>query len=203
MKCYVVYRRMTKAEIKKAMENGEPIPEDRMQVYAFTVSKKIAKEFMRIHSDKVFDMRKEKFSDEEYYDFLEDHQEDNLYMVKLRDRVNTISVPMKEAEESEIETFYYDEAISMLPEPFIGCIVPSCRIFGKKYQRVLDLLGTSKAVCKARYRQLDDDEAADKDFEIDTYDAGECGFKSPGMSSNSLNIYINIYADVLRERKGK
>lgn len=203
MKIYVIYRKRTELEIDNLMSSENMGNRDRKdlkkEVYAFTASKKFANEFMRIHSDKYFEMKRKKYNDEEYCDFLEDYREKELNAVELSDRRNKIYVPMTEDEETEMDTTYYDDVLSTLP--WLVEAVPSCRIFKRKYQKVLDLLGISKAVYKARIYNTSDDEMSSYDMEIDGYDSGECGYPSPGLSPNSINVYVSTFGKRLKERE--
>lgn len=205
MKIYVIYRRRSKDEIKSLedMETYNINPSEKIankEVYAFTPSKKFAAEFMRIHSDKWFVMKVKHFDDENYYDFLEDNREKELYMVEARDRTHIIQIPMTEDEENEIQTVYYDDVLCVLPH--LVEAIPSCRIFKEKYQKVLDLLAVSKAVFKSRIYN-DPDMAASYDIEVDDSSIGECGFESPGLSPNSINIFVQEYQKHLRKGKKK
>lgn len=202
MKIYVIYRKRTELEIDSLMSSESMGNQDRKdlkkEVYAFTVSKKFANEFMRIHSDKYFEMKRKKYNDLKYCDFLEEHREKELSAIELKDLKHKIHIPVTEDEESEMDTMYYDDVLSAMP----GLVesIPSCRIFSRKYQKVLDLLGISKAVCKARIYNSSDDEMASYDMEIDSYDSGECGYPSPGFSQNSINIYVSTFGKWLKER---
>ena len=119
MKIYVIYRKRTELEIDHLI-SGQYYNRSRAElakeVYAFTASKKFAKEFMRIHSDKYFEMKRKKYNDEEYCDFLEDYREKELNAVELSDRRNKIYVPMTEDEETEMDTTYYPPCLGWLKQ---------------------------------------------------------------------------------------
>ena len=200
MKVYMIYRMRSDEEMESLKSSSENTRIKRKELYAFSALKQFATDFMKIHSNKRFVMVRKKFHNDEYEKLVDDHYEKELHQVEMKDRTHKILISATEDEETDMETMYYDEIVSALPG--IASAIPSCRIFTTKYQKVLDFLGISKSVYKSRVCNTDDS-TADYDIEIDSYDSGECGYNSPGMAMNSLNIYVKLYENMLKKGKKK
>ena len=195
MKVYVIYRIYTDDEYTQAIEasNDDTHEIKRKNVYAFTRNKNIAEKFMSIHSKKKFKLKKEKLSEEEYYEFIVANRDKDLTIKHLRDRKGFYDVAMTEDEDSFIMSEFYDVIMADMND--IVLPIPSCKIFKEKYQRVLDLLGVSHSVYSNKI-DMDEYGSITGDTLIMT-GTGECGFEAATLDCNTLNVYCELYSDIL------
>ena len=113
-------------------------------IYAFTTSKKIMKEFKRTRNMKVFLIKEIDTTREEYLDFAERYSERNLSLISLTTKTLTKYGVICKVPVSFIGTFYEEEYCYMrsndIPKEAVKLTSPNAKFLKKEYLIALEIL---------------------------------------------------------------